>query len=59
MKIFYGVFAYIGLLITDLLMVKLKERNAKKCNYNCKNCKNWDCFKIYCDKKRNEVKNGS
>lgn len=31
----------------------------KKCNYNCEECKVWDCEKHYCDyeKQKKEVKN--
>jgi len=39
---------------SDLIMIQLKKRNTKKCNYNCENCKNWDCFSKYCNKKRDE-----
>lgn len=25
---------------------------AKKCKYDCSKCKNWRCYKNYCDRKR-------
>ena len=27
---------------------------AKKCNYNCERCKNWQCMSNYCDRKRGD-----
>lgn len=43
----FGFICYLGL---DLL----KHRNAKKCNYDCSLCKNWDCFAHDCAEKRKE-----
>lgn len=54
MKFIY--FFFILLLVgSDMLILTLiHKRNAKKCSYDCLCCKNWDCMKLYCDKKRKE-----
>lgn len=57
-------FLYILLILflvsSDMLVLSLiHKRNAKKCSYDCSTCKNWDCFKPYCDKKRSELNNAN
>lgn len=27
---------------------------ANKCKYDCSKCRNWRCYKHYCDKKRSD-----
>lgn len=44
-------FGFIGL-INDLVMIYFKRKYAKKCNYDCNNCKVWDCLSKECSKKR-------
>lgn len=40
------------LCICELGMILLKNRNAKKANYQCEFCKNWDCPSHYCRKNK-------
>lgn len=38
---------------SDMLLLSLiNYRNAKKCNYNCDKCRNWNCMSRYCEGKR-------
>ena len=45
------------LMITDIVFGAILEKYylAKKCEYDCYKCKNWKCYKHYCDKKREEL----
>lgn len=46
------VFLLIFLSIIEDIIFK---HNCKKSNYDCFNCKNYDCYVFYCDKKRGEL----
>lgn len=54
---FLTVFLIALLVGSDMFVLTLiHKRNAKKCKYDCNNCRNWDCMKSYCDKKRSELR---
>lgn len=46
---------YIAIGICELSLISLKRRNAKKCNYDCEKCKNWDCMAYEFNKKRHQT----
>ena len=37
--------------ISNFIHSKIQEREGKKSNYNCNNCKAWDCPAKQCSKK--------
>ena len=39
-------------IIVNLFLLFLNEKKAKDCNYECSNCKAWDCRHRYCVMKR-------
>ena len=41
-----------------LVLTAIHKHNAKKCKYDCEKCKNWDCMKLECDRKRKELSGG-
>lgn len=53
---FFDCLFMIALVGLDMVVLDfIHIRNAKKCNYDCSKCKNWDCMTSYCDKKRRGV----
>lgn len=42
-----GTFA-IAFFIQSIIEEHMKHRLRKKCNYNCENCKVWDCQYHHC-----------
>ena len=46
--------------IIDFIQTEYTQRKyAKKSGYNCETCKNWKCWVKYCEKKREELHNGT
>lgn len=45
------------IMIIDIVFGAILEKHylSKKCKYNCDKCKNWKCYKHYCDRKRKEL----
>lgn len=40
----------------DICIDFLMQRYCiKKCNFDCSKCRNWRCYKHWCDKKRSEM----
>lgn len=51
-EFFRFLLAMFALFLADMSVTFMKKRNAKKCNYDCSKCKNWDCWSSYCKEKR-------
>ena len=53
---FFFILVYFAVVscINALIMLHFKRKDAKKCNYNCKECGVWDCMSKECNKKRVE-----
>ena len=42
-------------LFIEICMAIYRMNKAKSVNYDCKNCKIWDCPAHYCNKNRNTI----
>lgn len=49
-----GILIGLGIyqLIIDLWYIWYYKKESKKCNYNCNNCKIWDCPNHWCKRYR-------
>ena len=52
---YYLVFILVMGSIDILTNLCMQFYCAKKCKYDCSKCKNWRCYKNYCDRKRDEM----
>lgn len=55
MKIYLAVFFLCMLIEVIFNIIFEKYYLPRKCKYNCDKCKNWKCYKSYCDRKRKEL----